>query len=187
MNEPCANEEWRVIPNHNGIFLVSNYGRIQSRDRAVNNYPSGTRTIKGGILKAGINAGGYYIATLSVPWKKQNKMLVHRAIALAFIPNPENKPHINHIDGDKKNNDIANLEWCTHKENMIHARKIGLIIDRVRPVMSINDNGCGVWYPNLSSAKKEGYRKSLIINTIQGLQKRHRGEMWVYSGLKRER
>ena len=54
-------------------------------------------------------------------------LYIHRAIALAFIPNPENKPCINHKDGNKLNNSIDNLEWCTHQENMIHAGKTGLL------------------------------------------------------------
>ena len=57
---------------------------------------------------------------------KTKRMLIHRVVAIAFIPNPENKPFINHKDGDKQNNTVQNLEWCTQSENEVHAHKAGL-------------------------------------------------------------
>ena len=76
-------------------------------------------------LKTHLNTHGYPVVGLS---KNNSKKIfsIHRLIAEAFIPNPENKPHINHKDGIKTNHNINNLEWCTPSENMLHAFKIGL-------------------------------------------------------------
>jgi len=70
--------------------------------------------------------GKYLITTITIEGK-QKHLYVHRLVAETFIPNPENKPCVNHIDGNSKNNNIGNLEWCTYAENVHHAYKIGLI------------------------------------------------------------
>lgn len=77
-------------------------------------------------LTGGTYPNGYEFVGLSVDGKTKNFMR-HRLVALAFIPNPQNLPYVNHIDGDKKNNHVNNLEWCTPKENVQHAIRTGLI------------------------------------------------------------
>lgn len=80
-------------------------------------------------LKPGLNGAGYLFVNLRVctkPYPKYKMERVHRLIAKAFIPNPNNYPCINHIDGNKLNNNVSNLEWCTYSYNNIHALKIGL-------------------------------------------------------------
>ena len=79
-------------------------------------------TRSGKISEGYKNNYGYKYISIKSSGKKKN-FLIHRLVALTFIPNKLNKPCINHIDGNKENNDISNLEWCTHKENMIHATK----------------------------------------------------------------
>jgi hypothetical protein len=64
-------------------------------------------------------------------WHNKKRVFIHRLVAIAFIPNPHNKPFVNHKDGNRANNNLANLEWCTHQENMIHARKSGFKSYRV--------------------------------------------------------
>ncbi len=71
------------------------------------------------------NGQGYSIVMLTLNGKRC-QFTVHRLVALKFIPNPDNKPYVNHIDGNKMNNDVSNLEWCTAKENLEHARIHGL-------------------------------------------------------------
>lgn len=80
---------------------------------------------KGKLLKQHQRKDGYMEIGLSLN-KKRNTFLVHRLIAKAYIPNPENKPEINHIDGNKQNNNVQNLEWVTSSENQIHAIKNGM-------------------------------------------------------------
>ncbi len=85
------------------------------------------KTIKTGKIKSQyIGSTGYYMVTLAIN-KKQKPQRVHRLIAQTYIPNPLGDPTINHIDGNKINNDISNLEWCTHLENVRHAFRIGLV------------------------------------------------------------
>lgn len=95
-------------------YFISNLGRLKGRS--------------GKIIKTYINHEGYYTICLKPNGRngKAQCVRIHRLIAEAFIPNPENKPFVNHIDGNKRNNDITNLEWCTNQENIIHAFKTGL-------------------------------------------------------------
>lgn len=82
---------------------------------------------KSGIyMKTGYDKDGYVRVGLRNPGKNSYPFMLHRLIALHFIPNPNNYSEINHMDGDKANNDISNLEWCTHKHNMNHAINCGL-------------------------------------------------------------
>lgn len=73
---------------------------------------------------------GYYLVTLCNNGLRKNQF-IHRLLALHFVPNPENKPQVNHIDGNKQNNALTNLEWVTSKENSIHAVKMGLCHSRI--------------------------------------------------------
>lgn len=122
-------EVWKPIEGYEGLYEVSNFGRIKSlrRDVAIPNQRLGTvgyRTYPERIKPCVKNRYGYYQVTLSKEAKSRT-FRVHRLVALAFIPNPDNKPYINHIDGNKKNNRIENLEWCTASENNWHA---GLVL-----------------------------------------------------------
>lgn len=103
-------EEWRDIPGYEGLYKVSNYGRIKRNGRL--------KTFR-------IDRGGYCTVWLSRDSVQKN-FKVHRLVAQAFLPNPNNKLTVNHIDGCKQNNVVENLEWATHSENIIHANKTGL-------------------------------------------------------------
>ena len=99
-------EEWKDIKGYEGLYQVSNLGRVKS-----------LKFGKERILKTGVDRYGY----ISVNLYKNNKRKlckVHRLVAEAFIPNLENKPEVNHLDEDKTNNMVSNLEWCTRNENV---------------------------------------------------------------------
>lgn len=106
-------EEWRGVKDYEGLYQISNTGKVKSL------YRNNERILIGDIIK------GYLRVELTKN-KKIKKFLVHRLVAQAFIPNPENKPYVNHIDGNKENNNVSNLEWCTQRENINHAWETGL-------------------------------------------------------------
>lgn len=121
-------EKYYDIPGYEGIYQITRTGKARSLDRYIRAPQSGgKRKIKGRQLRPYLmkDPCGYYILSLSVDGR-QTHLLLHRALAQTFIPNPENKPEVNHIDGVKTNNDLGNLEWCTHKENARHAYDLGL-------------------------------------------------------------
>ncbi|MED3974580.1 NUMOD4 motif-containing HNH endonuclease [Priestia megaterium] len=118
-------EIWKPIGGYEEYYEVSNFGRVRSKDRRVSNGP-GSYIKKARILKRSKTTTGYWKVELSKDGTKKS-LKVHRLVAAAFIDNPNNKPFVNHIDGNPLNNHISNLEWCTQAENMQHAYQTGLI------------------------------------------------------------
>ena len=122
------NEIWKDIKGYEGKYQISNLGNVKSVYRKVNHRYRGkekTRTIYEKILKKAVNRFGYEYVCLTDK-SKGKKLKVHRLVAEAFIPNPLNKKTVNHIDGNKSNNCVDNLEWSTYLENQHHAIETGL-------------------------------------------------------------
>ena len=116
-------EEWRDIPQYEGLYQVSNQGQIRSIDRIVRRNGETTKNLGGFILLPLYQKSGYMFVFLSKNGKAK-RMAIHRAVALAFIPNTENKPEVNHINEDKTDNRVENLEWATIKENRNYGTRI---------------------------------------------------------------
>lgn len=112
------NEIWKDIPNFEGYYQASNLGRIKSvtRKAKVKILNNDYRTVKGQLLSPAKTRDGYLKVSLSKNHKRYY-FKVHRLVAITFIPNPNNYPCVNHIDENKLNNKIDNLEWCTIKYN----------------------------------------------------------------------
>jgi hypothetical protein len=115
-------EIWKDVVGYEGIYEVSNYGKVKRLETLVKN-KNGYRLVKEKILK--IPSHIYQSVFLSNGKIKQH--YVHRLVATAFIPNPLNKEQVNHKDGNKLNNNLSNLEWVTKAENQLHAIENGLI------------------------------------------------------------
>lgn len=160
----CKEEVWLPIKGFEGKLEVSNIGRIRSVDRMVA-FGSQKRRVHQTIYKLPNDKDGYKMFGLS-----GKNIKVHRAVAEAFLPNPENKPQVNHIDGDKSNNRADNLEWVTQKENMAHAVKNGLAVH----VSVVRDDG-KEYHTVSEAAKDNGVCPSCISAVINGRQKTSNG------------
>lgn len=139
-------EEWKPIPNFEG-YEASNHGRIRSIDRITVDSKGHTYKIYGKIKYLSLNSKGYQQVIL---WKdnKTTTKRVHRYVAELFIPNHNNFPQVNHIDGNKQNNHYSNLEWCTNQYNQLHAwrtlglkRKSGADHAQSKPVYQLSYDG----------------------------------------------
>ena len=118
-------EIWKDIPSYEGYYQVSNLGNFRSLPRIIKYKSNGTRNYPSKALLTETTKDNYQRIVLMKDGIK-TRYQAHRLVALTFIPNPDNKPFINHIDGNKSNNVVTNLEWCTASENMIHADNTGL-------------------------------------------------------------
>lgn len=114
-------EHWKEIKGNREIYEVSNLGNVRTKDRE----GARGRKIKGHVLTQHDNSNGYPRCGMNIDGKPKS-YLVHRLVAKLFIPNPDNKPDVNHKNGDKHDNSVKNLEWCTKSENEKHAWKNGL-------------------------------------------------------------
>lgn len=168
-----SKHEWVEIDSFPGYF-ISNYGEVKKSDgylMKVRDYPT-LRYRSIGLVRNG----------------KQKTVLIHRLIAIAFVPNPQNKPQVNHIDGDRRNNAPSNLEWVTPSENVKHAWRTGLTIvsDKMKAVTKsiagsnsklILDTQTGIYY---SSAKEASVIYGCNADSMARIL---RGERKNYSSL----
>jgi len=132
------------------------------------------------ILKTYNSGKGYRVIKPYINGKNIN-MYIHRLVAVAFVFNEFDKPFVNHIDGDKTNNDVVNLEWVTHKENMAHASSTGLMNNnkRSKPVICYL-NGVGKWFPSTMEAQRLGFTSECISRVCLGRNATHRGLHWEH-------
>jgi len=128
----CETEIWKDIIDYENLYQISNIGRVKSFDQILRGRNNSSRKIKGRILVLDISKTmrNFYPKVTLVKNNVKTRVWVHRLVAQAFIPNPENKPCVNHINGIKTDNRVENLEWVTISENSKHAYKIGLITYR---------------------------------------------------------
>jgi len=113
------NKIWFDLIDFENKYVINKKGEVKSKYTTSEKCG---RKPTGNIIKQYVGRAGYYVIPLSI-YQKSKTRFVHRLIAINFIPNPENKPQVNHIDGNKLNNSIENLEWCTPSENAKHAYK----------------------------------------------------------------
>lgn len=160
--------EWKPVVGYEGLYEVSNYGQVKN--------------VKTQKVLMPRNSTSYSLVALFDKGKRKD-VKVHRLVAKSFLPNPENKPQVNHKDGNKVNNHLSNLEWCTNSENQKHAYKTGLriVTDYQKEIIKISvskahskpviDMQTGIKYSSLiegcikvninpSTANKQIHRKS---------------------------
>ena len=184
-------EEWRDIKGYEGKYMVSNLGRFKSL-----NY---RRTGKEKILEGYPDKDGYLYVNLCKDGKGKQCM-IHRLVAMAFIPNPDNLPEVNHKDEDKTNNRVENLEWCSRLYNNTYngrAKKVGKKLrgrkqseehikkraeKTSKPVYSIDkESGLITYWESIREAENcTGISKGNICDCLKGRQKSAGGYTWHY-------
>ena len=180
-------EIWKDIPGYSGKYRVSNLGNVMSR-----NYLN--TGIDRPLVLNKHHSGYIFVRLCNGAGVKQKNKTVHILVANAFIPNPLNKPCVNHIDGNKANNRVDNLEWVTYKENTEHAIKHGLRNphnnnrqgrgnSNSRKVCQFTKTGTYIrdWNSISEAARHYGTNPSTIINNIKGRLKSARGYVWKYA------
>lgn len=165
-------EEWRDVKGYEGKYLVSNIGRVKALP-----FDGPGKRNKEVIRWFSTDRCGYHRLNLALKGKKQN-FFVHRLVAVAFIPNPENKPFVNHIDGDKFNNHYSNLEWVSSQENNLHVCRV--LRKRVKPIVSVClETGEEKEYPSFQAAHDLGFNRSSVARCISGKLESHQGFKWL--------
>lgn len=162
-------EVWKDIEGYEGLYQVSSFGRVHSLYKNI-------------ILKGVKATGGYTIVNLSKNGSTSTKT-IHRLVAQVFIPNPENKPEVNHIDEDKSNNRVDNLEWMTAKENVNHGtRNKRLSRTKSIPILAINlkTGESKQFYGINECARQLGLNPSNITSVLKGNRKQTGGYKFKY-------
>lgn len=163
-------EVWKTYPDY-PFIEVSNLGRVRTLDRWVQ-CNGGKRLVKGRILKQQLNHNGY----MQVQFGVNGKYVQLRAscmVAITYIPNPNNLPEVNHIDCDRTNNRVDNLEWCTRQENITYRDKLGHTAKHnalKKPVIAINQETFEIfWFESQSEAARQlGIDGSHIPAVVKG-------------------
>ena len=161
-------EIWKDIKDYEGLYQVSNLGRVKSLDRVTISITNIKFRFKGQILK-GDNDRKYLRYRLC----KNNKTKVfsgHRLVAIMFIDNPNKKPCVNHIDGNPSNNKINNLEWCSYSENEKHSYDI---LGKVNPIRKLSEeavkdirDNCVKRKNTMDFATKYKVDRSTVLNVL---------------------
>lgn len=189
-------EIWKRIEWADGNYYVSNLGNVKSEDFVALCKDGRPLPRKGQILRGLDNGSGYLKVGLRRNGVKRT-YYIHRLVAEAFIPNPDNLPFVNHKDFNPGNNSVDNLEWTTPLGNMKyseaagHYRRTEIWVKRLttsarkgqaRPVIRKNINdGKEIYYPSISSTQLDGFSSGNVGSCCKGKMKRYRGYEWRYA------
>ena len=170
MNE----EVWKDIEGYEGLYQVSNMGRVRSLDHYVihasKNGSIANHFFKGRQIKPHYDGRDNYLQFGLCKDGETKQHLVHRLVAKAFLAPPIGKNEVNHIDGDKTNNKVNNLEWATKKENLQHALKTGLVECqcKIRRKVKIYNDKETIWFNSMKDAAKFfGFKRGWLQNRIR--------------------
>lgn len=163
-------EMWKDIKNYENLYQISNTGKVHSVRNDID-------------IKPFINNNGYYEIVIKKD-KKQKHFRVHRLVAQAFISNLNNLPQVNHIDGNKLNNNVNNLEYCTQSENMRHAAKNNLLHNKGKKTKinqyDLNGNFIKTWNSMKEIENEYNVSHTTIRFCCKGKNKTSKGYIWRY-------
>lgn len=179
MSKQELREEWRDIPETGGLYQVSSFGRVKSN-------------VKPRILK--YSSKTKYPSVSLIYGGKRHQMNIHRLVAEAFLPIEKGKSYVNHIDGDKHNNRLSNLEWVTNSENLMHGYRVLGRTPRdmsigshpqARPVLQLTLDGSLVkrWDSAARAHRDEGFLPTSISACAKGRIQHHKGFVWKYEDI----
>jgi hypothetical protein len=184
--ESLPGEIWKNVVGLEDSYMVSNLGRVKSKERTIQqNSRWGTKIDKPypeKLLNPQTNRNYLYV-------NANGNKTIHRMVAKAFIPNPEIKPEINHINGVKTDNRLENLEWVTRSENAIHAVKTGLTVIKKgsersdsTPISQFDLDGNWIrdWESQHQVERETGLQQSNINHVLKGRLKKSQGFIWKY-------
>ena len=171
-------EVWRDVKGYEGLYQVSNMGRVKSLERK-NNYG---RTVKERILKPAFDGWGYLVVTLCADGKRKN-LMVHRLVCEAFNDNRDEKPEVNHINEIKTDNRACNLEWCTRIENLTHGTRSERSAKTLsKPICqyTLDEKIVKTWASLTEVKRQTGFGQSHISQVANGKRKQAYGFIWKY-------
>ena len=175
-------EIWLPIEGYENLYEVSNLGRVRRLESVVNGKAGSKRKVSGKILKPRTHRTGYLFVNLCKNGIRRN-FFIHRLASAAFNPNPGKKPCVNHLDENKQNNSVENLEWCTQKENVNYGTGIKRSSEkRSKQVLCVELNQI---FPSLNEAARQ-LRLSVgnISNVLAGRSKTAGGYHWEFAETK---
>ena len=183
-------EEWRDVIGYEGIYMVSNYARVASiKTNIEDRLRTRTKERKLVSIQQVLRNGKLY-NNVRLYKNKQSKLLyLHRIVADAFIPNPNNYPEVDHIDRNGLNNSPNNLRWCTHQGNQNNINTKSAMVrshlnvqyhTRWKPVVQLRNGNIVKIYQRMLDAESEGFSHVAIIHVIKGKSKSHKGYQWMY-------
>ena len=176
-------EVWKDIKGYEKFYMVSSYGRVKSLSRTIKHpYSNNGGYKKGKILKQQLNTNNYYRVYLC-KYGVKKRFYVHRLVISSFLPNPLGKLEINHINENRKDNRLENLEWSTKKENMRH----GTIRERIskklsKPVIQKTLDGVFLkrWNSVSETSRIGGYNLSSVSKCCREKSKSHKNYKWSF-------
>lgn len=190
--EANMQEIWKDIEETNGLYQVSNLGRVRSVDRYIDRADGTTAFYRGKVLSP---SGNPYVHVYLSDGNRHFLRRVHRLVAKEFVPNPDNLPQVDHIDCNKLNNCVSNLRWCTSAENTGYAWENGLMhpvpyakrsewqrersaAANRRPVIRSD----GKWYKSTTDAAKDlGVSRGAVSHVLRGLNETCQGYSFTYA------
>lgn len=166
---------WKDIAGYEGLYQVSDEGEVRVLKRTVSSKDGKTYSRKPKMMKSHLRGQRRlkYEAVVLAKDGQSKSYSVHRLVACAFIPNPDNLPEVNHKDENTLNNRVDNLEWCTHQYNIDYSKS--------KPVLQIHNGSVVAQFKSIKEAGRQtGIKRRAINNVLTGWAKTAGGYRWVY-------